>query len=264
MTVALRGRALEGDGAHARPLTEAPVPRAQPRREPEGRVVFARPTPHRGRRDAACRHGLTTAEMAPRRIGRGSREWAALRRASGSDVAPLVGRRRGLQRCLFVVPGMVWLAIALVPAVAVDPARAAACGHAGGATPWEAADVCRALSDVLGYFRAMGFQLEPAGSVTFLRRGDPATSGTTHVHGYFDRRQSAVVLFREPGTEPWGLTWSDEVAASFARHELVHIALWQTLRDAPTRLRREWHQFIAYAVQIALMSPRLRDQVLAQ
>jgi hypothetical protein len=162
---------------------------------------------------------------------------------------------------------MVLVAIGLVPAVAVDPARAAACGHTDvnvvGATPREAEDVCHALSDVLGYFRAMGFQVDPTGSVTFLMRGDPGISGARHLHGYFDRRRSAVVLFREHRTEPWGLPWSDELAASFLRHELVHMAIWHIVRDAPTRLRREWHEFIAYTVQLALMRPSLRDQVLA-
>jgi hypothetical protein len=160
------------------------------------------------------------------------------------------------------------LAAALTPPFTRDAARAAACGHAdvevGGATPREAADLCAALSEVRGYFGAMGFQWEPTGSVAFLARGDPTSSRAGHVHGYFDRRQSAVVLFREPVASPWRLGWSDELAASFLRHELVHMALWQILRDAaPMRLRREWHEFIAYAVQFALMSPQLRDQVLA-
>jgi hypothetical protein len=162
---------------------------------------------------------------------------------------------------------MVWLAIALVPAVAVDPAWAAACGHAGvdvvGATLQETMDLCAALSGVRGYFGAMGFQWEPTGSVAFLGREDPTMSRVGHVHGYFDRSQSAVVLFREPVASPWGVEWSDELAASFLRHELIHMALWQILWGAPMRLRREWHEFVAYAVQIALMSSPLRDRVLA-
>lgn len=49
----------------------------------------------------------------------------------------------------------------------------------------------------------------------------------------------------------------------FLRHELVHVAVWHFLGAAAKSLPREWDEFIAYAVQLELMEPKLRDKVLA-
>lgn len=45
---------------------------------------------------------------------------------------------------------------------------------------------------------------------------------------------------------------------------LVHIAVWQILGPEAERLPREWHEFIAYAVQLDLMDPEILKGVLAR
>ena len=59
------------------------------------------------------------------------------------------------------------------------------------------------------------------------------------------------------------MQWSEALEHSFLRHELVHVAVWHFLGASAKSLPREWDEFIAYAVQLELMEPRLRDKVLA-
>ena len=40
------------------------------------------------------------------------------------------------------------------------------------------------------------------------------------------------------------------------------MAIWEAVRGGPVKLRPEWHEFIAYAVQLDLMDPQLRRYVL--
>ncbi len=60
------------------------------------------------------------------------------------------------------------------------------------------------------------------------------------------------------------MPWGREIAASILRHELVHAAIWQIVGHNGTRLSREWHEFVAYAVQFALMDKQLRDRIMAR
>lgn len=124
---------------------------------------------------------------------------------------------------------------------------------------------CRALADVVAYFQNIGFNFKPTGSVTFRQNIIDVTGripiGATR--GFYDERDSKIVMIRSAHSRPWGLRWSPELAASFLRHELVHLAIRRILGDDYRRLRPEWHEFIAYSVQFELMSPSLRNSILS-
>lgn len=117
---------------------------------------------------------------------------------------------------------------------------------------------CDALNEVTAYFRAIGFEAAPLVSVAFADQ--PADH--TAPHGYFDPAGPRVVVYRSAAVLPWGLSWNLALAASFLRHELVHVMVWRVGRE-PKRLPREWHEFIAYAIQLDLMGAKVLDRVLA-
>lgn len=119
---------------------------------------------------------------------------------------------------------------------------------------------CRALVDVAGYFVGMGFDVAPRVSIRFADRA----SGPVATHGHFDAAQAQIVVYRSSDVSPWGLPWTAQLAASMLRHELIHMAIWKIIGGDPARLRREWHEFIAYAVQLDLMDPQLRKPLLIE
>lgn len=118
---------------------------------------------------------------------------------------------------------------------------------------------CSALSELTAYFRAIGFEITPLGSLEFANR---AANGSAS-HGYFDRARARVVVYRSAAVAPWGLSWNLTLAASFLRHELIHMMVWRAAKD-PGRLPREWHEFIAYAIQLDLMETNVLKEVLAR
>ena len=123
---------------------------------------------------------------------------------------------------------------------------------------------CEALADVVGYFRRIGFRIAPKFFLTFEDYDDRESAHRLLTYGHFDPRASRIVVYRASSIQPWGLPWSKRLAASFLRHELVHMAVWQVIGHDSARLRPEWHEFIAYAVQLDLMDRELRDEVLAK
>lgn len=118
---------------------------------------------------------------------------------------------------------------------------------------------CNALNEITAYFRAIGFEIAPFGSVEFAEQ---AANGRAS-YGYFDRARARVVVYRSAAVAPWGLSWNLTLAASFLRHELVHMMVWRAAKD-PGRLPREWHEFIAYAIQLDLMDVNVLDGILAR
>lgn len=123
---------------------------------------------------------------------------------------------------------------------------------------------CGALADVLRYFRGIGFEIAPKITVTFAEQGSGQASGPASTHGHFDAAKAQILIYRSPAGSPWGLPWAKRLATSFVQHEFVHMAIWQIMNGDVRRLRPEWHEFIAYAVQIALMDERLREELLAK
>ncbi|RCK45975.1 hypothetical protein TH25_17240 [Thalassospira profundimaris] len=130
------------------------------------------------------------------------------------------------------------------------------------ATQSELVDACKALTDVVTYFRNIGFGASPDISITFQDRSLGTSGHASSAYGYFDATRSEIAMFRAFTAQPWGLDWDRQLASSFLRHELVHAALRANLKDDSARLRPEWHEFIAYTVQLALMDARLRARLL--
>ncbi len=163
-----------------------------------------------------------------------------------------------------------WLVFALLTAPYGAPFAAtsepANCGQSGVEfvykRPAELSLACEALANILTYFRRIGFEFEPRFSVKFAEPKLKPPEGIVS-YGHADVRSSIVVVYSSTHRAPWGLPWSTELAASFLHHELAHIAVWQMLRAETLRLPREWHEFIAYAIQLDLMDSRLRAAVLA-
>lgn len=142
------------------------------------------------------------------------------------------------------------------------------CGLAGVHVAYtEARDhvsACEAIRETREYFRRIGISTQFELSVRFAARGDAPGGPSESSYAYADRATSRIVVFLSPGAQPWGLEWSEALEHSFLRHELVHVAVWHFLGERAKILPREWDEFIAYAVQLELMHPGLRDQVLAK
>ncbi|WP_246100160.1 DUF6639 family protein [Cereibacter sediminicola] len=173
--------------------------------------------------------------------------------------------------------GLIVLLLALTTA---RPA-AAACGLAGvsvSGSAEEIAEACEVLAEVTGYFRALGFSLEPEVTVVFADRieielpGEPSgaepTTGTrAEISGCYDFRQDMVCVVSghrglSRDRQTWGLDWSPPVARSILTHELVHATVSDILGPQSADIGMVWHEFIAYAVQFHLMPPALRAEVL--
>ena len=141
------------------------------------------------------------------------------------------------------------------------------CGHKGVSVkvtePADLALACDALAAVLAYFRDLGFGFQPRFSLTFADgRRSQSTDGVV-AYGYADMRSSVVLVRTSSDRQPWGLPWSRAMVGSFLRHELAHIAVWQILGPDARRLRHEWHEFVAYAIQLDLMEGPLVRTLLA-
>lgn len=130
--------------------------------------------------------------------------------------------------------------------------------------PTELGAACAAVTEIIAYFRSMGFDIAPQFSLHFVDHAIDRAPQLFSAHGYFDGPQSRVVIYRSSDAGAWELPWSQKMAASFLGHELAHMAIWKTFKGDSARLPREWHEFIAYAIQIDLMDRQLRSELLAQ
>ena len=128
------------------------------------------------------------------------------------------------------------------------------------ANPQQIREACEAVSDVLTYFDGIGFKVEPHVSIAFWGDVD-AKGGRKHAHGSYDPAARAIKLYAREQARPWGEPWQD-VGGSFIRHEVAHAVVVQILAMRGLALPREWHEFIAYAVQFELMEPAIRASIL--
>lgn len=160
-----------------------------------------------------------------------------------------------------------FIVVAAVPPAWSADGNEADCGHKSvrveSADRADLALACDALADVLAYFHGMGFSFQPKFSVTFAEPGKGRSVEGVVAYGYTDLRSSVVVVHTRSDRAPWGLRWSPVMIGSFLRHELAHIAVWQILGPEATRLRHEWHEFVAYAIQLDRMDERLLRTLLA-
>jgi hypothetical protein len=210
--------------------------------------------------------------------------WASLAKLVSISASPPFGRRGLSKLKMFLSVPFVCLVVGVVtPAKAKDHSAPvdrphvvdeeglgprAACGYeqvtVSGASRRELAEVCKALGEVLAYFQGIGFRFEPKFSLYFRTGASADAVDSLRAHGYFDRRSSKINIFKGPRHRPWGLKGTPEIAASFLRHEMVHMALLRVLGNDYERIRKVWHEFIAYAVQIDLMPSSLRERILSR
>ena len=163
------------------------------------------------------------------------------------------------------------LAVASFGTVGADTVAPKTDAHCAGGrvkavdvAPPQATEICRAAADVTAYFAALGFRIKASTSLTVRFRPVAGGEHGRRTHGYFHPASRTIVVFRSPDAAPWGLAWHSSVETSFVRHELVHAAVSDILSADTARLRPEWHEFIAYAIQIDLMEASLRDRVLGR
>ena len=140
----------------------------------------------------------------------------------------------------------------------------------------EEADACDAVEGVFSYLAAAGIRpparlvirFQPNVMLT-LEAGGSSPSTLLAVSGYYDARRNEVRItsLESPWTahrRPWGLPWDRRLGFSILRHEIAHAVIYYALGETSGRLPRAWHEALAYAVQIELMEPDLRAEVLAR
>ncbi len=184
--------------------------------------------------------------------------------------APAMATQSARGRTTATILNLVCALAAAVGTAALDSGTAAQ-SHAAGAcsrenvvvqpaTPQQVREACEAISDVLMYFEGLGFRIDLQVTVAF--RGDVDAEGAhKHTHGSYDPAARAIRLYAREQARPWGEAWHD-VSGSFLRHEVAHAAVVQILGIRGPALPREWHEFIAYAVQLELMESAIRDRIL--
>lgn len=174
------------------------------------------------------------------------------------------------------------VAAALIGFALPEPADAA-CGFeriAVTGTVGERADVCRALSEVMGYFQAIGFDPVPQADIAFrdvvvidLYRPNPyrprlgETVRKQTVLGYYSFPTKALEVTsarrgHQGHRQPWEIEWGAGIAYSILQHELVHAIVANLLGEDYPSLGKAWHEFVAYSVQFAIMEPELRRRIL--
>ena len=159
----------------------------------------------------------------------------------------------------------------------------AACGYEAvsvSGTVEETADACRALDEVLLYFKKIGIQPAPVVSISFQDQvyidtyphtHDPTggdLAGKNEVSGCYNFRGRELQITSgrrdfQRERRPWGIAWGQSIAYSILEHELVHAIVANLLGSKYQKISKAWHEFIAYSVQLDLMDSELKRKVLA-
>lgn len=87
--------------------------------------------------------------------------------------------------------------------------------------PTELGAACAALTEIIAYFRSMGFDIAPQFSLHFVDHAIDRAPQLFSAHGYFNGPQSRVVIYRSSDAGAWELPWSAKMAGSFVGHELA-------------------------------------------
>ena len=163
-------------------------------------------------------------------------------------------------------------AMAVACVLGFVPPALADCGADGvkvSGTAEEVAVACDALADVRDYFGRLGYTLEPSVKISFEEEVllDVDQGDDYRVSGCFNAPLHEIEVTSwtsasQAERRPWGIEWGREIVASITRHELVHMAISEVLGEQDKRVGVPWHEFIAYAVQLELMDPALRNKIL--
>jgi hypothetical protein len=135
-------------------------------------------------------------------------------------------------------------------------------------------DVCEAVDRVTNYFEGLGYETLPAASInfeeqvfaTFTSKLDETKQEKIQVFAQANAETMAVSMtsFNSPSElhrESFGIPFNPEFASSILSHEIVHLQVSHILGEDYRKLTRSWHEFLAYSVQIHLMSDELRENV---
>ena len=125
--------------------------------------------------------------------------------------------------------------------------------------------VCKALIDVIGVAKKIGLSEELPVQITFV---DKLTIGHTgaHIALFNSATMQVQMLSREACIRSFkdevifGLELDKELYKSMIIHELAHVLAWQNRGLKP--IRREMHEYFAYAIQLALLDESHRTRVI--
>jgi hypothetical protein len=143
-------------------------------------------------------------------------------------------------------------------------------------TTEEQLSACRALDEVLGYFKAGGFEVDGSLVVRFrpslyVEIGSSLGNDEyefARLSGSYSATSNEIEILSSSSwnfyRRPWDMSWDAAMAFSISEHEIIHWAIAQIMGDQHEKLPHAWHEALAYAVQIELMPPRLREAVLAR
>ena len=76
---------------------------------------------------------------------------------------------------------------------------------------------CRAVDDVVAYFREIGFDFSTRVSLRFVNQSGVRSSGHSPAHGLFDPLQSRIVIYRKSDPKPWNQAWSLQLSPRVSR-----------------------------------------------
>ena len=151
---------------------------------------------------------------------------------------------------------------------------AADCGLSGlqisGATPLEQQTSCDSLTQVVSLFKTVGVEINPKFKLFFEDQAIVLFGEElVEVHGYFDdeKFEMHITTFANPRNKeltPFGLPWELKNGVSYVLHEMTHLVVATDLALHQRKLKHEWHEFMAYAVQLELMDLELRNNILNQ
>lgn len=137
----------------------------------------------------------------------------------------------------------------------------------------ESHDACAAVAEVQRYFAAGGLDADLVLTIrfqpsVFVEIVGASSLETIPVLGRFHWRKGEIQMLRlnlasTVMRRPWSLPWNAEIARSILRHEITHAVIAKLLGEKYDKLPPPWHEALAYAVQIDLMSAELRERVLA-
>jgi hypothetical protein len=138
------------------------------------------------------------------------------------------------------------------------------------ATRFELQSSCDSLRKVVLLFKKAGIEITPEIKIFFEKQAEVTINGETiPVHGYFDDENFEIHItsfnsHRNSNLTPFGLKWDLNQSSSYVLHEMTHLAIATELGKNKFKIKREWHEFLAYAVQIELMHSDLKKMILAK
>jgi len=165
---------------------------------------------------------------------------------------------------------------ALLPAFFFLSATALACESPKvsieGASALERQAACDALAKMNDYFVSLGVaHQDPTIKFVFeqqVKLPSQIQKDRIPVHGYFDTEDNSIHTTKfsaesQSARRPWGLLWTQKMAASILLHEVSHLYAISHQGPAFRELAPHWHEFLAYSIQLDLLDEETKKELLA-